>query len=53
MSLDGYVFIWHKDNGSLIEKLDGHRPGCCNDVSWNPADPCMFATAGDDMKVRM
>lgn len=51
--IDGYVFIWHKDNGSLIEKLDGHRPGCCNDVSWNPTDPCMFATAGDDMKVRM
>lgn len=46
------MFIWHK-NGSLVEKLDGHGPGCCSTVAWNPADPCMFATAGDDAKVRM
>jgi WD40 repeat protein len=52
-SPDGYVFIWHKESGSLIEKLDGHKPLCCNDVAWNPKDPCMFATAGDDSKVRM
>jgi WD repeat-containing protein 26 len=51
--VDGYVFIWHKENGSLVEKLDGHKPKPCNAVSWNPADPCMFATAGDDKIVRM
>ncbi|KFY48133.1 hypothetical protein V495_01585 [Pseudogymnoascus sp. VKM F-4514 (FW-929)] len=50
---DGYVFIWHKENGSIVEKLEGHRPGCCNSVSWNPKNPRMFATAGDDQRVRI
>jgi WD40 repeat protein len=47
------VYIWHKDNGTLIEKLEGHEKGCCNSVAWNPANPCMFASAGDDGKVQM
>lgn len=52
--LDGHVYIWHKDNGTLVERLNGHDDkGCCNSVSWNPADPCMFASAGDDKIVRM
>lgn len=50
---DGLVYIWHKENGTLIEELGGHSPGCVNAVSWNPADPCMFASGGDDKKVRM
>jgi len=52
-SEDGNVYIWHKENGSLVEKLEGHKSGCCNAVSWNPKDPCMFASAGDDTKVRI
>ena len=51
--LDGHVYIWHKENGSLIETLPGHGSGCVNDVAWNPANPGMFASAGDDKKVRM
>jgi len=51
--IEGNVYIWHKENGQLIEKLEGHEKGCCNAVSWNPANPCMFASAGDDQKVRM
>ena len=50
---DSKVYIWHKENGTLIETLEGHTRGCVNTVSWNPADPCMFASGGDDMKVRM
>lgn len=50
---EGYVSIFHKDNGQLIEKLEGHEKGCCSSVSWNPTNPCMFASAGDDRKVRM
>ena len=50
---DGRVYIWHKENGALIETLEGHAGGCVNDVAWNPADSCMFASAGDDKKVRM
>ncbi|RDW88294.1 WD40 repeat-like protein [Coleophoma cylindrospora] len=50
---DGHVYIFHKENGTLVEKLEGHKNGCCNAVSWNPANPCMFASAGDDCKVRI
>jgi len=52
-SEDGYVLIWHKENGTLVEKLEGHGKGCCNAISWNPANPGLFASAGDDMKVRV
>jgi WD40 repeat protein len=51
--LDSKVYIWHKENGSLVESLDGHSKGCVNSISWNPADPTMFASAGDDRAVRM
>ncbi|KAL8815648.1 MAG: hypothetical protein Q9223_005235 [Gallowayella weberi] len=51
---DARVYIWHKENGTLIETLEGHQsPGSVNVVAWNPADPCMFASGGDDQKVRM
>jgi WD40 repeat protein len=50
--LDGHVFIWHKETGQLIEKLEAHK-GCCNAIAWSPTNPSMFASAGDDHKVRM
>jgi len=49
---DGHVHIWHKSTGIPIEKMDAHHPRC-NAASWNPTDPCMFATCGDDGKVKM
>ncbi|KAL8852021.1 MAG: hypothetical protein Q9221_003126 [Calogaya cf. arnoldii] len=53
-SEDAKVYIWHKQNGTLIETLEGHHsPGCVNVVAWNPTDPCMFASGGDDHKVRI
>ncbi|RKF55099.1 WD repeat-containing protein 26 [Erysiphe neolycopersici] len=52
-SEEGYIYIWHKESGQLIEKLEGHKKGCCTAVSWSPVDPCIFATAGDDTKVRI
>ncbi|RQM08587.1 hypothetical protein DH86_00000307 [Scytalidium sp. 3C] len=52
-SEEGSVFIYHKENGTLVEKLEGHKASCCNSVSWSPTDPCMFASAGDDGKVRI
>lgn len=51
-SEDSKVYIWHKENGTLIETLEGHR-GSVNAVTWNPADPSMFASGGDDMIVRI
>ncbi|CAG8208336.1 unnamed protein product [Penicillium salamii] len=52
-SEDSKVYIWHKENGSLVETLDGHIAGCVNSISWNPANPGMFASAGDDNTVRI
>ncbi|KAL9583356.1 MAG: hypothetical protein Q9203_005117 [Teloschistes exilis] len=53
-SEDSRIYIWHKTTGNLIESLDGHQtPGCVNVVAWNPAHPCMFASGGDDKKIRM
>ncbi|KAJ4293588.1 hypothetical protein N0V90_008871 [Kalmusia sp. IMI 367209] len=37
---------------SLVEALDAH-PGCVNAVAWHPTDPKVFASAGDDAKVRI
>jgi len=51
-SEDGLVCIWHKTSGIPVQKLPAHQPRC-NAVSWNPANPCMFATCGDDHKIKI
>ncbi|KAF7896224.1 hypothetical protein EAF00_006238 [Botryotinia globosa] len=52
-SEEGNVVIYHREKGSVVEKLEAHKKGCCNSVSWNPMNPRMFASAGDDGKVRI
>ncbi|EDO01314.1 hypothetical protein SS1G_03788 [Sclerotinia sclerotiorum 1980 UF-70] len=47
-SEEGNVIIYHRENGAVVEKLEGHKKGCCNAISWNPTNPAMFASAGDD-----
>jgi WD40 repeat protein len=48
---DSRVYIW-RSNGLLIEALDAHS-GCVNSIAWHPTDPRIFASAGDDWKVRI
>lgn len=36
-----------------METLEGHPEGCVNAVAWHPRDPKVFASAGDDAKVRI
>ncbi|OTB07748.1 hypothetical protein M426DRAFT_266987 [Hypoxylon sp. CI-4A] len=50
---DGSINIWHRASGQLVEKLNGHISACCNSVSWSPTDPCLFASCGDDGKIKM
>ncbi|BCR89816.1 uncharacterized protein ACHE_51014A [Aspergillus chevalieri] len=52
-SEDACVYVWHKENGVLVETLEGHISGCVNAISWNPTNPGMFASAGDDCLVRI
>ncbi|KAH7079739.1 WD repeat-containing protein 26 [Paraphoma chrysanthemicola] len=50
-SEDSRIYIW-RSNGLLIEALDAHI-GCVNSIAWHPTDPTVFASAGDDHKVRI
>jgi len=52
VTLDSRIYIW-RSNGALVEALEAHRPGCVNTVAWHPTNPNLFASAGDDHKVRM
>ncbi|PYH46288.1 WD domain protein [Aspergillus saccharolyticus JOP 1030-1] len=52
-SEDSRIYIWHKENGTLVEVLEAHTRGCVNSLSWNPSNPGMFASAGDDCMVRI
>ncbi|KAM4056126.1 WD domain, G-beta repeat domain-containing protein [Hirsutella rhossiliensis] len=51
-SEDGSVLIWHKNTGAAVERMHGHMPRC-NAVCWNPTDPCMLASCGDDGLVKV
>ncbi|KAK4072491.1 hypothetical protein Trihar35433_4555 [Trichoderma harzianum] len=51
-SEDGNILIWHKNIGAAVERLQGHQPRC-NAVVWNPADPCMLASCGDDGRIKI
>ncbi|KAF9418674.1 hypothetical protein BGZ94_009615, partial [Podila epigama] len=51
-SEDSTIYIWHRDNGNLIQTLVGHlRP--VTSVAWNPVHPTMFASASDDTTIRI
>jgi WD40 repeat protein len=48
---DSKIHIW-RSNGHHIEALDAHV-GCVNSVAWHPKNPAVFASAGDDHRVRI
>ncbi|CAD0092021.1 unnamed protein product [Aureobasidium vineae] len=51
--LDSRVYIWRKHTGQLVVALEAHPPGTVNSVAWHPTNPAIFASAGDDRRVRM
>ncbi|CAK4017538.1 WD repeat-containing 26 [Lecanosticta acicola] len=52
-SEDSRVYIWRRQTGVQVAALDAHHPGAVNDVAWHPTNPAIFASAGDDRKVRI
>ena len=51
-SEDSRIYIW-RTTGQLVEALDAHRSKCVNAVAWHPQDPSVFASVGDDHRLRM
>ncbi|GJQ08520.1 hypothetical protein GpartN1_g311.t1 [Galdieria partita] len=49
-SEDSSVYIWFRDSGDLVYRLDGHH-ATVSCVDWNPQDPFLFASASDDHSI--
>lgn len=50
---DSKVSVWHRHSGRLLLRFKAHTSDCVNAVAWNMARPDMFASVGDDRKVRI
>lgn len=51
-SEDNRVYIWSRENETLLEALEGHE-STVNCVSWCPVEPLQFASASDDHTIRV
>ena len=52
-SEDSRVCVWRRQTGVLVASLDAHAPGTVNAVAWHPTNHNIFASCGDDRRVRM
>jgi WD40 repeat protein len=53
-SEDSKIYIWRRNgNAEKLHMLQAHQRGCVNAIAWNPGEPGMFASAGDDASIRM
>lgn len=52
-SEDSRVYIWRRQTGAQVAVLEAHSPGTVNAVAWHPTEANVFASAGDDRRVRM
>jgi len=50
---DSHVYIWRTQTGQQVASLEAHHPGTVNCVAWHPTNHAIFASAGDDHKVRV
>ncbi|KAF4555155.1 Hypothetical protein D9617_3g022270 [Elsinoe fawcettii] len=52
-SEDSRVVVWRKQSAVQVASLDCHAPGPVNAVAWHPSNVQIFATAGDDRRVKI
>ncbi|PSK36709.1 hypothetical protein B9Z65_1892 [Elsinoe australis] len=52
-SEDSCVYIWRRQSGVQVACLESHMPGSVNAVAWHPTNFAMFASAGDDKRVKI
>lgn len=52
-SEDSRVYVWRKQSGIQVAAIDAHSSGTVNSVAWHPTNPVVFASAGDDRRVKM
>lgn len=50
-SEDASVYIWFRDSGELVYRLDSGHHATVSCVDWNPKDPFLFASASDDHSI--
>lgn len=50
---DSFVYIWKKETGQQVAVIEAHQPGTVNCVAWHPTNFNIFASAGDDHKVKV
>ncbi|KAI0408065.1 WD40-repeat-containing domain protein [Xylaria palmicola] len=51
-SEEGSIHIWNKSTAQCIHKMAAHVPRC-NSVAWCPTNPTLFASCGDDGKIKI
>ncbi|TKA24641.1 hypothetical protein B0A50_06401 [Salinomyces thailandicus] len=52
-SEDSRIYVWRRQTGVQVAVLEAHAPGTVNAVAWHPMEVGVFASAGDDRRVRM
>lgn len=51
-SEDDKIYIWNRNNGDLIDKLEGHTD-TVNGISWSPIIPNFFVSCSDDQTIKV
>lgn len=52
-SEDSHIYIHRRHSGALVAAIPAHSPVTINCVAWHPSRPGLFASAGDDRKVKI
>lgn len=46
------IYLWDSKSGDILARPEGHGVRS-NSVAWNPVNPYLFASVGDDGKLKV